>query len=460
MTDRSLPDVFDFDADLVVLGGGMAGMAAAAYAGQQGHSVLVVEKSDAIGGSALLSSATLFTAETYDLMREFDPDGDPDLGRALFDRFLPAVDWVRSLGLDFSGERRGIAGHGLGYTFDVVGYFARTKRIVETNDGTVLLGAEARRLIVGDGRVVGAEIEDRSGVTSVRARAVLIATGGFQGDPALCERYIGPEASNLVLRSNPHSTGGGLRVALEAGAATTPQMHTFYGHLIATPLKRFEPQDYLRFAQLASPHCLLVDASGKRFTDESRGYFRNAQATLRRPGSHALMIGDALVDREVISQPAAQGSVVIDRLEEARRDNANIFEAATWEALGEAVNGWGFNGAALGRTVAEYNERIRADSLLDPPRSLFRRTYLEPPFFAMEVVPAITFTYGGIRINTSGEVLDVTDAPIPGLYAAGADAAGAFGGGYAGGLANGLVFGITGACSAFGLIPPWDKSGP
>src|SRR5512144_1924599 len=93
---------FDFDVDLLVLGGGMAGMAAAGYAAQRGHSVLVVEKSDAVGGSALLSAGTLWTAETYELLREFDPDGDPDLARALVDRFLPAVNWVRSLGVVFS----------------------------------------------------------------------------------------------------------------------------------------------------------------------------------------------------------------------------------------------------------------------------------------------------------------------------------------------------------------------
>jgi succinate dehydrogenase/fumarate reductase flavoprotein subunit len=448
----------DLQADLLVLGAGMAGMSAAAYAAQHGATVIVVEKSPEPGGSALLSGGTLWTAQTYELLREFDPEGDPDLAAALVSHYPSAVEWIRSLGVEVSAERSGMSGYGRGYAFDLIGFFARTKAIVESRGGAVITGARAENLIFTKGHVVGAVVADREGVSTASARAVLIATGGFQGDPAARERYLGTGGARLTLRANRFSTGDGLRLALAAGAATTPHMNNFYGHVVPFPLSKFEPEDYLRLSQLAVPHCLLIDENGQRFTDESLGYFRCAQAVFRVPGSRALMIGDAAAYNEYVRQPSSQGADVFDRLEEARREGANVASADTLEALGEAVQKWDFDGATLARTVSEFNAEMAAGAVAGrPPRKRFDHSYDKPPFFAMEVRSAITFAQGGIRIDTSGQVLDTALRPVPGLFAAGADAAGVFGGGYAGGLANALVFGLSSASTALGYPAPWNE---
>jgi succinate dehydrogenase/fumarate reductase flavoprotein subunit len=113
--------------------------------------------------------------------------------------------------------------------------------------------------------------------------------------------------------------------------------------------------------------------------------------------------------------------------------------------LGAELSAWGFDGAAVVRTIEQYQHAIARDAPLDPPRTRNRPTFVEPPFHAMEVQPAITFAHGGLQIDTEARVIGIDGLPIAGLYAAGADAAGVFDRGYGGGLSNALVFGLRAA---------------
>ena len=109
---------------------------------------------------------------------------------------------------------------------------------------------------------------------------------------------------------------------------------------------------------------------------------------------------------------------------------------------------WGADGPRFLRTLTEYNERARVDSgQLDPPRSKHSQPLQTPPYFALEVQPAITFSYGGLRADAGGRVLG-SAGPVPGLLAAGIDVGGVFHRGYAGGLARGLVSGMRAAETA------------
>lgn len=111
---------------------------------------------------------------------------------------------------------------------------------------------------------------------------------------------------------------------------------------------------------------------------------------------------------------------------------------------------WGYDGPAIARAAAAYNETARAGREPTPGRTLDRLPLDEPPYYVIETIPAITFPFYGIRIDSSARVLDQRGAPIPGLLAAGSDTGGLFVQAYAGGIANALVFGLTAARIATG----------
>jgi predicted oxidoreductase len=121
----------------------------------------------------------------------------------------------------------------------------------------------------------------------------------------------------------------------------------------------------------------------------------------------------------------------------------------TKEELLDAVAGWGVQPLALAKTLDQWEAAAAGDeSAFEIPRAVRPEPMVDPPFHALEVQPAITFTFGGLRVDPDGRVLDRDGAPVPGLFAAGADAGGLQDVRYVGGLALGLVFGPRAARTA------------
>ena len=142
--------------DLLVLGGGMAGMSAAARACSDGASVVLVEKGPAIGGSAMYAGF-IWTAPTVEVMREVNPDADPELSARVVEHYGEAIDWVRSLGVHVADPVT-VLGYGRGSQTDMANYLLACDRLVREH-GELLTGWSAERLLVEDGAVVGAEIQ-------------------------------------------------------------------------------------------------------------------------------------------------------------------------------------------------------------------------------------------------------------------------------------------------------------
>src|SRR3954454_7697128 len=169
--------------DLLVLGAGMAGLSAAAKAASEGASVVLVEKGEATGGSAVYAGF-IWTAPTVEVMHEVNPDGDPVLGRRIVEGYDDALAFVRSLGVHVADPVT-VLGYGRGCATDMANFLLACERVVRDR-GELLLGAAVPRLLIEDGTVVGAEVETSAGERrEVRARHTLLATGGFGGDPDL-----------------------------------------------------------------------------------------------------------------------------------------------------------------------------------------------------------------------------------------------------------------------------------
>jgi succinate dehydrogenase/fumarate reductase flavoprotein subunit len=360
---------------VLVLGAGLAGLCAAARARELGGEPVVLEKGTRPGGSMLLSSGVVWRYRTFEGLRAQCPRGDERLQRLVWERLDDALAWLESLGARVL-ERE--TGNPLtsGVRFDTHGL---TEALVRA--------AGHVRFDHDPGTVPGPRPEE----------PVVLATGGFQGDPELVERYVAP-AAPLRVRANPWSAGDGLRIGLERGAALSAGLDEFYGRNMADV--DFGEVDFVSLAQVYGRYATIVNNRGEQFLDHEVSWSELdlVQATAHQPGARAWY----LLDDDGLAQRVRYGTVR--------------------------------------ELVAQAPTRV------DPADLPFEA----PPGTraAVRVAAAITHTIGGLRIDDRARVVDEHGAPLDGLYAAGVDAGGISTGGYASGLASALVLGLTAAESA------------
>ena len=156
------------------------------------------------------------------------------------------------------------------------------------------------------------------------------------------------------------------------------------------------------------------------------------------------MISDARVREDWILQPYVEGVHPRDTFDVAFQRGARCAIAESIDELAHLPPEWGYDGATVRQALLDFNRQC-ADGGHDPPRRFDAVPIDRPPFYVIETVPAISFTFGGLAIDDRARVLDETGEPIPGLLAAGADAGGVFTKAYAGGLAMALVFALRAA---------------
>ena len=340
----------------------MAGLAAAARARELGADVVVHEKGTRLGGSMYLSSCVVWRYRDFERFREECPGGDPALQRVVWEGLDAALAWLEGLGAPVVARE---TGNPL-----TTGVRFEPKRLTE------LLAGRAGDIRLGEPL---AELPD--GVP------VVLATGGFQGDAGLVREHVTPEAQHLVLRANPWSSGDGLRLAREAGAADSAGLDQFYGrNLAAAP--QIAPEDFVPLAQVYAKHARVENLDGERYEAHTWSEIDVVQWTARQPGARA---------RYVVPD----------------------------EALGESVRE---------RTVGEVIEAAQAAGA--PVERRDGET-------VVEVVAGITTTLGGIAVDSRGRAAD-------GLWVAGADAGGISTGGWSSALASALVFGRIAAEDALG----------
>jgi succinate dehydrogenase/fumarate reductase flavoprotein subunit len=310
-----------------------------------------------------------------------------------------------------------------------------------------------------DGRVVGVVANGPDHRVVVEADSVIIATGGFQGNEQLVQQFTTTHPDNLVLRSNPWSTGDGLLAALEVGAKTTVGMDTFYGHNLIAPPAQYSPLEFVEATQYYGPFGIAVDADGERFTDESEAPFEFtlAQDTAVIADGRAFLIIDSDIYDSHTPTEMHIGSIV----ERARDYGGPVAEVDDLDGIREVLTEWGSNGSRAVRTIEGYNEALREGKVdeLTPPRRDNHLVIDTPPYYVVEVRPGITFTMGGLDVNENGEVLrrtgtssmldqpvedvrDVLTDSIEGLYAAGADVGNIHHRHYLGGLTVALITGL------------------
>jgi succinate dehydrogenase/fumarate reductase flavoprotein subunit len=432
--------------DLLVLGGGMAGLSAAAWSVRRGRSVLLVEKGE-LGGSAL-HAGFIWTAPSVDALREAIPDGDPVLAERLIDDFEPAVEWVRSLGVEVQPAVT-VLRFGRGHQTVIPNYLRACELIIRDDPSSeILMPGEARELLFEDGAVVGAEIALPSGETrTVRAAATVLATGGYSANPELRTTLIHPNARDIPLRGNPYSRGEGLRLGFAAGGRFGADDAGFYGHLLPAGITLREHEDFPALTLFHSEHGILLNLECRRFVDETVGDHLTTMALLKQPEARGLLISDARIREEWMLREYVEGIRPVDTFDVVYQRGARCAIAHDLDELLHVPPEWGYDGERVRDAVVEFN-RACVEGSLDPARRFDAVPIQDPPFYVIEARPAITFTFGGLIVDDEARVLDEHGRPIPGLHAAGADAGGLYVRAYAGGIAAALTFGLRAARTA------------
>jgi succinate dehydrogenase/fumarate reductase flavoprotein subunit len=459
------------DADVLVLGGGMAGLCAALGAAERGARVCVLEKGTRFGGSMALSNGIVWSfIRTGDVRRRL-AEGDAGLQDLVVDRLPAAMDWLVAHGVELQPLQT-YFGYGHGRPASGPQMTAALCAAIRARGGVLVSSAGLQHLSAQDGAVTGAVAFGAEGCIEVTAPSVVLATGGFQGNAELLARYVTPQAQHVYLRANPWSTGDGMLAALAAGAATTPALGDFYGHAMTAPPARFGADRFQDMSHKYGPMAVALNLQGRRFADESAGTGEETLniAIARQPQATAAYVFDAATaERPYDAGPLAR--VIVERAQQA---GGPVLQAASLDALAQQMQAWGFPAPEVMRSLEAFNAAIAAGegSLLQPPRRGEQYGVTRPPFTAALVRAAITFTCGGLAVDLDMRVLrraasvsllplvrapadELQVGPVPGLFAAGCDVGGISGASYMGGLAQALVTGrIAGAQAAVCVADP------
>jgi tricarballylate dehydrogenase len=482
---------------VVVVGAGNAASCAALAAREQGASVVLVERSskEESGGNSRFTAGSMrvvydgvedikkiipdlteaeiettdfgtYTQDQFfdDMFRVTQYRAHPDLVELLVTRSLESLIWMREKGVRFVPiyGRQAFKIDGKfkfwgGLTVESVGGgpgLVESLHAAARRDGIdILYDTRALSLIYDGNTVGGIKVKHGGKVRDLNAKAVVLASGGFQANPEMRTRYLGPGWDLAKVRGTRYNSGDGIRMALDIGAASAGNWsgcHAVGWERNAPEFGDLAVGDH--FQKHSYPFFIMVNADGKRFVDEGAD-FRNY--TYAKYGG------------VILSQPGQFAWQVLDaKVAHMKRDEYSIREvtkvqADTIEELADKLEG--VNAKAFLATIEEFNEAVKTDVPYNPnvkdgrctegleiDKSNWANTIDTPPFEGYAVTCGITFTFGGLRITTEGEVVDTDMIPIPGLYAAGELVGGIFYFNYPGGsgLTSGTVFGKLAGTSA------------
>ena len=444
----SLPSTampMSYRADVVIVGAGGAGMAAAYEAAKEGASVIVAELDSTYGGTAALSGGGCFAVGTplqkkkgfedtpalalEDWIRWGQGEADEEWARYYIEHSLHDLyEWLQSLGVVWQdvhlneGNRvpRWHSPQGFGKLLAMKLYEGAQGAGAQTWLFDLRIGS----ILEKDGRVIGVAGENRTSGEKIEiyGKAVVMATGGFAGSREAVRRYA-PwlDKYDYYVAGNPNCTGEGHEMVKAAGGYLT-HMQNLWIYVYATPDYQDTEREralVIRFFPRAQD--IWLNAQGKRFHNEDlSGGGSGTSAVLSQKPAFAWSLNDA----NTITGMVVMDSVYtadFSRMHEKKlallNESPFIVKADSLAAL---APGMGVNPGTLIETVTAYNNSVAAGSDSTFGRNVKGLQKIEQaPFYAIRFFPAVRKTIGGVKTNLKCQVLDKQFKPIPGLYAAG-----------------------------------------
>ncbi len=449
-------------ADVIVVGGGGAGLAAAVEAAQHGASVILLEKLAMLGGNTIRSGGAYNAVDPerqgpqgiedsiewhyYQTLKGGDYKGDPALVAILVERALEGIHWLESLGIEFRPNVFTVVGSlwpraHLMKEVAGTGYIMGLEKAGLERGVTILKNTRATNLITKGRRVIGVEAVDKDGnVLEFRAnKGVVLASGGFSANVGLRMEYNPKLDEKIGTTNSPGATGDGIIMARDIGAALVGMEY-----IQLLPLGTPGDGALHNWVEAGADEMIFVNKYGKRFVREDARRDDLTNALFEQPDSLMYVIVDSKC--HTLTQGYNNWGQTADELVE----QGYAFRADTLEELAAQI---GVPADALVETVNNYNSYYDAGVDKEFGKELMKARIDTPPFYASPRVPTVHHTMGGIKINTEAQVIGIDGEVIPGLYAAGEVTGGIHGTNRLGGnaIADIIIFGrIAGANAAQG----------
>jgi tricarballylate dehydrogenase len=421
---------------LVIIGHGAAGLAAALSAAEAARSravrldITLLEKApeQEAGGNTRWSPSNIRMDAPDRIAPDFEDEmqlasgglGDRNYFSKLAADAVDTIGWLQARGVAFAAPAYYLSA-GSKRIQPVGGGAAIVEKLSEAARSAgvrIRYQARATRLLMSEGRIGGVAFDADGVVVTVEADAVIFATGGFQGNPAMMREQFGAgaETIRLIAPGTRFDTGDGIRIAMEAGAKVSGDWNGMH----------IEPIDPRSSASapvvLVYPYGIVVDQNGQRFFDEGGGLVHETWESFARDihFSCLMRIAYAILDGCLFE---------IEGCARVIRSDVAPYRSETIEGLAAQI---GIPTANLRRTIGAFNaaatgdvsrfDAARCDGLatsgLTPAKSNWARPIAKPPYLAYPLVGGLAYTFGGLATNEKAEILG--DAgPIPGLYAAG-----------------------------------------
>lgn len=409
--------------DVVVVGGGAAGIGAAYNAKDAGASVLLLEKQSHLGGNTLISGGLIYATGTsfqqeagvedsVEALVDYwyeraEGNANRDFLTLVAERSNDTVEWLQASGVELTGPSTAgtsdvprMLDTGMGGS----GFILPMTETIEKLGVDIRYDTPAVALLTDDsGAVTGVEATAADGhKVTVHAKSVVLATGGFDGDQEMMRKYA-PSFADEFFYANAGNTGDGIKMAQSVGAATVFKDGVI-GLRGSRPTSFADPQNGF----IWMPY-LMVDQNGARFVNESADYPIIHSEMVKTGSHHFFLIFDGTQgSAEMFSTLLDEGyAFTADTLEELAA--VTFMDKDTFLATVERYN------ALKGQEDEDFGKAAAAMAGVG-----------DGPYFAVRVMPATIGTLGGIKIDLDMHVLDTEGAIIPGLYAAGATANGDF----------------------------------
>jgi tricarballylate dehydrogenase len=394
--------------------------------------VTLVEKApeESAGGNTLWSPSYMRLAAPDRIAPDFERDmlkasngrADRLYFGALANNATATVGWLATHGVEFCSPGYYLSAGPL--RIQPIGggraIVAALSRAAKRHGVSIQYRCSAQRLVVApNGLLSGLVVASAVSAETMRADAVILATGGFQANRDMMLRHFGPAGQSLRLLAPRahHNTGDGISMAMEHSARISGDWNGMH----AEPV---DPRaENAAAIVLVYPYGIVVDENGRRFFDEGGGLVHETWEWFARkihfetPGGRAYAILDSRLSD-------------IAGFERAIRSEVPPHQADTLDELARLI---GLDASRLAETVGNYNaaaigdparfdatrcDGLAASSVLRPPKSNWARAIVKPPFLAYPLIGAIAYTFGGLATNAKAEVLG-RDGPLAGLYAAG-----------------------------------------
>jgi fumarate reductase flavoprotein subunit len=467
------------EADVIVIAGGLSGLAAAISAAEQDAGVIVFEKSNTTGGAANMGMGLFAAGSRHqkNQMIDFTPDDafkifmeythwrvDARLVRKYYDLSANTVEWLESMGVEFLGafkyyNHSNPTWHIVKVPGSNVPAQRASSAMVKTmTDRAEELGVQfhyktpVKKILIKDGRASGVIAVDEDGEEIVaECDCIIIATGGFGDNPDMIRQYTGFEwGRDLFSFRIPGVTGDGIRMAWEAGAGKTEVgIEMTYNSPGVSNL-------YKTLSEVMRQPNLMVNLEGKRFFNEE--LMNNTVFTGNAIARQTKRCGFSIIDDNILNYYKKNGLDYftvqhnVHTIENWDRELAEFLsgeskqgtplghlqnidaEAAKGlyvaDSIDELAEMTGIDTAELKAAVEEYNKSCRDGDRFFNKSPRYLRPITGPRYYACKQCPAGYGSLGGIKINDELRVLTHEGKPIPGLYACGTDACSIFGDSY------------------------------